>query len=158
MDKRKAEMFLSSILIVLSVFILTSNNLVEGGVETDLGSLFLPRSVALIMIALSIMMGWPAVKSFMKKHPINKDELIATEGFSGVLLYMIAMVGYWLAMPYVGFMFSTVAVMVFVAYVFGCSSLQDWFKVVLMALVIAIGIDYGTKHFLRVYLPSFELF
>ena len=50
MDRRKIDVAMTSFLIVMSLIILISDDLVQGGVETDLGSMFLPRIVAIAII------------------------------------------------------------------------------------------------------------
>lgn len=155
MDKRKAEIFISLFLIIISLFILINDNLVEGGVESDLGSLFLPRIVAVILIALSISMGMSSIKSIIKDKKISTDDFINKDGFSGVFLYFGIIFFYWLSMPYIGFLVSTIITMLLVAKLLKA---KQWTKVILMTLVVAVAINYGAKEFLHVYLPTGEWF
>ncbi|MBQ0783899.1 MAG: tripartite tricarboxylate transporter TctB family protein, partial [Amphritea sp.] len=50
MDRRIIDIGFSTFLIIVSLIILTNDNLVEGGAESDLGSMFLPRVVAGLII------------------------------------------------------------------------------------------------------------
>ncbi|MCW8884463.1 MAG: hypothetical protein OQK12_04290, partial [Motiliproteus sp.] len=50
MDRRKIDVVLSTFLIIASLIILTNDNLAEGGAESDLGIMFLPRIVAGLII------------------------------------------------------------------------------------------------------------
>lgn len=158
MNKERSDIILSLLLIAVSAYILLSDGFVQGGLETDLGSVFLPRTVAVIMVLLSLSIIGTAVRAgranIQKKELQTKPQL----GYSGAILYMLAIVGYWLILPYLGFLISSVLAMLFVAYIFNCKGIVNWLKVLVMALVICIGLDYGTKAYLRVYLPTFSLF
>lgn len=158
MSKPKLELCFALVMIGMSMFILFSDNLVEGGIETDLGSLFLPRVVAVIMVFLSVMIARTSLNSIIVQRKTQHHEVIDLEGFSGVFLYIFTMVAYWLALSYFGFVLSTLAAMLFVAYIFGARGVKAWIKVVLMSAVVTFGVDYGAKEFLRVYLPPFNLF
>lgn len=158
MSKPKLELCFALIMIGISISILFSDNLVEGGIETDLGSLFLPRVIAVIMIFLSIMIGRTSLNSIIAERKTQHRDVIELDGFSGVLLYVAALIAYWFALSYLGFVLSTLAVMLFVAYLFGARGATAWIKVVLMSVVVTVGVDYGAREFLRVYLPPFNLF
>lgn len=153
MDKRKAEIYISLFLIIISMVILVNDNLVEGGVESDLGSLFLPRVVAVILIALSLSMGMKAINEIKKEKRVNAENLINKEGFSGVFIYLAIIFFYWLSMPYIGFLISTIITMLLVAKLLNA---QQWLKVIAMTLIVAVSINYGAKEFLHVYLPAGE--
>lgn len=155
LDKRKAELAASILIIIISAFIILNDNLVEGGVETDLGSMFLPRFLACIMIFLSLFMGFGAIKKIIKERAVSENETIDLNGFSGIFYYVSILVLYWLLMPYIGFMVSTFLVMLSVAFLLGAKS---WVKIVIMSLVISVMINYGAKEFLYVYLPTWNLF
>src|SRR5699024_7151760 len=126
MDKRIAEVFTSIVLISVSLLILLNDNLVEGGIETDLGSMFLPRTIAVLILILSLAIAWPALKELVAKTPATQDDQIDIQGFSGILLYIAAIVGYWLMLPHLGFLISTLIVMFFVAWIFDCKHPRSW--------------------------------
>lgn len=155
MDKRKAELITSLFLILISIFILVNDNLVQGGVETDLGSMFLPRFIAIVIILFSTAIGFKSFKEILKEKKASGDDLISLEGYSGIFLYLGAVFMYWLIMPYIGFMLSTVLVMAFVSFLLGG---RNWLVIIIMSLVVSISIDYGSKEFLHVYLPAWNLF
>ena len=155
LDKRKAEFFVSLLLMFFSIFILVSDELVEGGVETDLGSMFLPRFVAVIIIIFSLSIGVNSLKEMKKEKEINSNNYISLKGYSGIFLYLLSVFAYWLIMPYMGFMVSTILVMIFIAFLLGG---KKWHKIIIIFSFIAISINYGTKEFLHVYLPAWNLF
>lgn len=150
MDKRKAELAASILIIFISAFIIFNDNLVEGGVETDLGSMFLPRSLAYLMIFLALSMGYKSLKKI-----VDESETIDIRGFSGVFYYIGILFFYWLTMPYIGFMVSTFLVMISVAFLLGAKS---WVRVIVMSIFLSAIIQYGAKDFLYVYLPTWNLF
>ena len=155
MDKRKAELAASILIIFISAFIILNDNLVEGGVETDLGSMFLPRSLAYLMILLALSMGYKSLKKIVKQNAVDANEIIDINGFSGVFYYVSILFFYWLTMPYLGFMVSTFLVMVSVAFLLGA---RNWVRVIVMSIFLSSIIQYGAKEFLYVYLPTWNLF
>ena len=155
MDKRKAELAASVLIIFISAFIIFNDNLVEGGVETDLGSMFLPRSLAYLMIFLALSMGYKSLKKIVKQKIVDESETIDIRGFSGVFYYIGILFFYWLTMPYIGFMVSTFLVMISVAFLLGAKS---WVRVIVMSIFLSAIIQYGAKDFLYVYLPTWDLF
>lgn len=155
MDKRKAELAASILIIFISAFIILNDNLVEGGVETDLGSMFLPRSLACLMILLALSMGYKSLKEIVKSKVVDVDEVIDINGFTGVFYYIGILFFYWLTMPYLGFMVSTFLVMISVAFLLGA---KNWVRVMGMSIFLSAIIQYGAKEFLYVYLPTWNLF
>lgn len=155
MDKRKAELAASILIIFISAFIILNDNLVEGGVETDLGSMFLPRSLAYLMILLALSMGYKSLKKIVQQKAVDANEIIDINGFSGVFYYVGILFFYWLMMPYLGFMVSTFLVMVSVAFLLGA---RNWVRVIVMSIFLSSIIQYGAKEFLYVYLPTWNLF
>lgn len=158
MDKRMAEIVMSTVLIGVSLVILLNDNLVEGGLETDLGSMFLPRIVAGLISVFSLAIAFPAARSLSQRKVATEEEQIDVQGFSGILMYMGTLVAYWLVLPHLGFVLSTLLVIFFVAFIFDCKGIRSWLNVAVLSLIITFGLDYGTREHLRVYLPSFDLF
>ena len=151
MDRRKIDIVLSTFLIIVSLIILTNNNLVEGGAESDLGSMFLPRTVAGLIIIFSATIAIQSLMKLSKGSQIEDLELISTDGFSGILIYIGIFIAYWLAVPYVGFLVATPFIMIAVAMLLGG---RNWVPIIAMSVITPVLIDYGSKEFLRVYLPT----
>lgn len=154
MDRRKVDVVIATVLIVVSLIILTYDGLSEGGVETDLGSLFLPRIVACLIIIFSATIGIQSLIKLNKKAELEDGELISTEGFMGVNIYVATFIVYWLVVPYVGFLVATPFVMFGVAYLLGGRS---WFSISAMSVITPLIVFYGSSHFLRVFLPTWSL-
>ncbi|WP_293267419.1 tripartite tricarboxylate transporter TctB family protein [Neptunomonas sp.] len=151
MDRRKIDVVLSTFLIIVSLIILTNDNLVEGGAESDLGSMFLPRVVAGLIILFSATIAIQSLLKLSKGTKIEGLELISTDGFSGILIYIGIFIVYWLAVPYVGFLVATPFIMIAVAILLGG---RNWVPIIAMSVITPVLIDYGSKEFLRVYLPT----
>ncbi len=154
MDRRKIDVVLSTLLIIAAVIILTNDNLAEGGAQSDLGILFLPRVVAGLMILFA---GTIAIQSFLKlAQGAEQEDLekITTHGFSGIFIYVGIFVAYWLAVPHLGFLVTTPLVMLSVAILLGG---RNWLPMIALSVITPILIDYGSREFLRVYLPTWSL-
>jgi len=152
-DRRKIDVVLSTLLIIVSVIILTNDNLAEGGAESDLGILFLPRVVAGLMILFA---GTIAIQSLLKLArgaEQQEQETITTDGFSGILIYVGIFVAYWLAVPHLGFLVTTPFVMLGVAVLLGG---RNWLPMIALSVITPVLIDYGSREFLRVYLPAWS--
>ncbi|WP_027857271.1 tripartite tricarboxylate transporter TctB family protein [Marinobacterium jannaschii] len=154
MDRRKIDVVLSTLLMIAAVIILTNDNLADGGAESDLGIMFLPRVVAgfILIFAATI-----AIQSFMKLSKgaeLEGQEVISTEGFSGIFIYIGIFIVYWLAVPHLGFMVTTPFVMLGVALLLGG---RNWIPIIAMSVITPVLIYYGSREFLRVYLPTWTL-
>lgn len=154
LDRRKVDIILSTVLIVASLIILTNDNLVEGGAATELGSMFLPRIVAAVIIVFSAVIGIQSLRKLAKRTEIYASELIITEGFSGVYMYIGIFIAYWLLVPYLGFLITTPFIMLSVAVLLGG---RNWLPIISMSVITPILIFYGSREFLRVYLPTWTL-
>ena len=151
MDRRKIDVGLSTFLMIISVIILTNDNLADGGAESDLGILFLPRVVAGFIILFAAIIGIQSLRSLSQGRKPEGQELIATDGFTGIFIYIAIFVFYWLAVPYLGFMITTPIVMLAVAYLLGG---RNWPPIIAVSVITPILIFYGSREFLRVYLPT----
>lgn len=154
MDRRKIDVVLSTLLIIASVIILTDDSLAEGGAESDLGILFLPRVVAGLMILFA---GTIAIQSFAKLSKgaeLEGLEKISTAGFSGIFIYIGIFIAYWLAVPHLGFIVTTPLVMLGVAVLLGG---RNWLPLISLSVITPVLIYYGSREFLRVYLPTWSL-
>ncbi|WP_421868377.1 tripartite tricarboxylate transporter TctB family protein [Motiliproteus sp.] len=154
MDRRKIDVGLSTFLIIIAVIILTNDNLVEGGAETDLGSMFLPRIVAGLIIAFAATIGIQSLKSLLSGAKAEGSEEIITDGFGGIFVYIGIFVGYWLAVPHLGFLITTPIVMLAIAILLGG---RNWVPMITISVITPVLIFYGSREFLRVFLPTWTL-
>ena len=154
MDRRKIDVVISTFLIIISVIILTNDNLVEGGAESDLGAMFLPRVVAGLIIIFSATIALQSLRKLSQGGQPEGPELIITEGFGGIVIYIGIFVAYWLAVPYVGFLVATPFVMLAVAILLGG---LNWIPIIATSLITPALIYFGAREFLRVYLPTWSL-
>ena len=154
MDRRKIDIVITSFLIIVSLIILTNDGLSEGGVETDLGSLFLPRIVAALIIMFSITIGIQAILKLHRKAELEAVENISTNGFLGVNIYVGIFIAYWFLVPYLGFIITTPFVMLAIAVLLGG---RNWLVLGAMSIITPLIIFYGSIQYLRVYLPTWSL-
>ena len=154
MDRRKIDVVLSTFLIIVSVIILTNDNLVQGGAESDLGSMFLPRVVAGLIIILSATLAIESLRKLAHGSKPEGLEIIITDGFSGILIYIGIFIAYWLSVPHIGFLVATPFIMIAVAMLLGG---RNWVPIIAMSVITPVLIYYGSKEFLRVYLPTWTL-
>jgi hypothetical protein len=154
LDRRKVDIVVMTMLVLASIVILTNDNLSEGGAETDLGSLFLPRIVAGLIILFSVFIGATSIHKLLTKQAIESGETITLNGFFGVNIYVGIFVLYWFSVPYVGFLIATPFVMLGVALLLGG---KNWLAIGAMSIVVPLLVFYGSVHFLRVYLPTWSL-
>lgn len=154
MDRRKIDVGMSSFLIVAAIIILTNDSLSQGGVETDLGSMFLPRLVAACMMVISAVIGVQALRALAQRKPASEDERIDTRGFDGVAIYIGTFVLYWLAVPQVGFLLATPFAMMAIAVLLGGRS---WLPMGLVSVIVPVAVFYLCREYLRVFLPTWSL-
>ena len=154
MDRRKIDVGLSAILIFVSMIILMNDNLAKGGMETELGSLFLPRVIAVLIIIFSGTLGAQALVKLRRQEALGGTEYIDTTGFMGVGIYFAIFILYWLAAPHIGFLAATPLTVLAVAYLLGGRS---WVPMIATAAAISLFIYYGCSQYLRVFLPTWSL-
>jgi len=152
-DRRKIDCVISSMLIVVAITILTSNNLVEGGVESSLGSMTLPRIVAAMMLIMTLIIGGQALWSILKSAKSDED-VVETKGLLNVSLYIASFAIYWWLMPIFGFLICTPVMMLAIAALLAC---ENWRAMIMLSVIVPFIIFYGSRHFLHVYLPTFNL-
>lgn len=153
MTRRHLDVILCSVLLVVSVLILTLDGLAQGGVETQLGSMLMPRVVAALIILFSLMIGLPSLRRIVQDRPLFPGEVIDTEGLEGVAIYIAIFAAYWWALPVLGFLVSTPAVILAVAVLLGGRS---WVPMIAMSLITPAVIFYGCRELIRVYLPEWS--
>ncbi len=154
MNRRKVDLVFSSFFILISLVVLTSKTLVEGGVETELGSLFLPRIVAVLIIVFSMTIGIQSLVKLYRKSPLEQLEYINTTGFFGVGLYFAIFITYWFIVPYVGFLIATPLAMLGIAVLLGC---RRWITFSVVSIITTVFIFYGCRMYLRVFLPTWSI-
>lgn len=154
MNRQKFDVAFTSLLIGMAIVILTSNTLVEGGVETEFGSMFLPRVVAVLIILFSAAMGLPSLLKLLKGATPAEHERIDSTGFWGIGLYLLILFAYWFAMPYIGFLIATPLAMFSIALLLGG---RNWVAMVALSVITTLIVYYGGSTFLRVFLPTWSL-
>ena len=154
MDRRKVDIVVMTMLIIASVIILTNDNLSQGGAQTEMGSLFLPRIVAGFIICFSLFIGASSLFKLLNKESLSSTESISLNGFWGVNIYVALFIGYWYLVPIIGFLLVTPFVMFAVACLLGG---RRWGPIVAMSIIVPILVFYGSNHFLRVFLPTWSL-
>lgn len=153
MSRRHLDVGLCSVLVVISLVILLADGLAQGGVETQLGSMLMPRLVAVLIILLSLAIGVPSLRSIMIDRPLLPAERIDTSGLDGVLIYFAIFAAYWWALPTVGFLVATPFVIFSIAVLLGGRS---WGSMVAMSVITPLLIFYGCRDLIRVYLPEWS--
>ena len=154
MDKPRVDVAFASAIILISILILSNDALVEGGAQTELGPLFLPRIVAAVMILLSLGIGLPALRGIVRRsRTVHPDEGGARD-VVGVGLYLVILLSYWAAMPWIGFLVATPAAMLAIGWLLGA---RKWAPMLTISLITPLVIDYGSRAFLRVFLPVWSL-
>ena len=154
MNRRKLDVAFSSILIIVSLIILTSDGLVEGGMETDLGSMFLPRIVAGFILLFSATIGIQSLIRIYKGVALNGLERIDTEGFRGIGIYVAIFIVYWLVVPHVGFLVATPFALFGIAVLLGG---RQWIRITAVSLITPVVVYYACSNLLRVFLPPWAL-
>lgn len=154
MDRRKIDVVFSSLLILVSLVILTNDTFVEGGMETELGSMFVPRMISVFILLFAGTIGIQALLKLMRKEKRSDSEHIDVTGFGGVAIYFTIFLLYWLAVPYVGFIIATPFVILGVAYLLGG---RNWLPIIAVSIITPILIYYGCSQYLRVFLPTWSL-
>lgn len=154
MDRRKIDVGLASTLLIAALAVLTMDGFVAGGVETELGSMFVPRIVAGFIALFSLMIGIPSLIGLLQQRPSAREEWIRTDGLSGVGIYVLIFFGYWWALPYVGFLVATPVV------IFAISLLlqgRNWIAMAAVSVITPLIIFYACQDLLRVYLPTWSM-
>ena len=154
MNRRKVDVSLSAVLIIVSLIVLTNDSLVEGGMETELGSMFLPRLVAVFIIMFAATIGIQSLLKLHKKAELGVLEYIDTTGFLGIGIYVAIFVLYWFLVPYTGFLITTPIVMMSIGVLLGGRS---WLPMATVSVITPLLVFYGCSNYLRVFLPTWSL-
>jgi putative tricarboxylic transport membrane protein len=155
MQKNSIEIAVGSILIFISSSILLwGRSLVEGGMSTGVNSLFLPHIIAILVIALSGLMIFSAIKSKSDIQPSERTDE-PKGGYIEIGKYVAAFLIYLLILQYIGFMLSTFLMMFFVMYQMGG---RKWFIMLAIAISASVILYYACYHLLHVMLPFGSIF
>lgn len=154
MNRRKVDVVVYTFFIVIALVVLVGNNLVEGGAETELDSLLLPRIIAGFILLFSATIAIQSIVKLHKRTPLADTERFATTGFGGIAVYALILVGYWLVLPYVGFLVATPFAMFGIALLLGG---RNWITLIAMSIVTPAIIYYASINLLRVFLPTWSL-
>lgn len=155
MNRRKIDVALSATLIFVSIIILTNDNLVEGGMETDLGSMFLPRIVAVFIALFSANIGIKSLIKLKADTPLHELENINIKGFLGIGMYIAIFILYWFLTPILGFILTSSLAMLAVATLLGG---RNWPVMLSVSVITPLLVFYGCENYLRVLLPPGTLF
>lgn len=154
MNRRYLDVGVGSALITASILILTLEGLAKGGVETELGSMFMPRMVAGFILIFSALIAIPSLRQILTGDPLAPQEAIRTNGLGGVVIYIGIFAAYWWFLPIVGFIFATPVAMFIIAVLLGGRS---WLTMALVSIILPVLIFYGAREMIRVYLPEWSL-
>lgn len=154
MNRRYVDVVLGSVLIAAAILILTREGLAQGGVETQLGSMFMPRVVAGLILIFAAMIAIASLRQIIAQSPLAPQETIATEGLGGVLIYVGIFAAYWWLLPTLGFVVATSAAMFAIAVLLGGRS---WLAMAAVSIAIPVVTFYGCRELIRVYLPEWSL-
>lgn len=154
MDRRRIDVGLASALLIAALAVLTMDGFVVGGVEAELGSMFVPRMVAGFIALFALMIGIPSLTSLLQQRPPAAEEWIGTDGLGGAGLYVLIFFGYWWALPLVGFLVATPVV------IFAIGLLlqgRNWIALAAVSVITPLIIFHVCQDLLRVYLPTWSL-
>ena len=154
MNRRYIDVVLCSALIIGAILILTLDGLAQGGVETLLGSMLMPRIVAGLILIFAAMIGVSSLRQILADTPLAPQEWVDTNGLGGVLIYLAIFVAYWWFMPMVGFVVATSIAMFAIATLLGGRS---WLAMACVSIILPLVTFYGCRELIRVYLPEWSL-
>lgn len=159
MAKNKIDIIIGVVFSTVSLFCyIFAYQMIDGGMETDLGSMFLPRLLLFIMFLLSVIM---LVNIFRKNRKHDKqtrnieNEYLDFKGYANILKYLVIVIIYWLIMPYLGFLITTPFMMFSVMYLL---SGRKWLVMGCVSLILTVAVKFGFYYGLRVMLPTCVLF
>ncbi len=159
------ETFIRCFLLVFYIFLFVyAESLIESAFLLGSDPTRFPKAILFCCIGLCFVLLFDIIKVIIsyKKNiiTINMKELLvdAKEEYYPVIkmcLYVLVLILYCLGFYYIGFLYSTPFVIVFVAYLLGFRKLLLGFVI---SIVITLILDYGTLKFLQILLPRGALF
>ena len=148
MQRRTIELTVMFLLVLVSLSILfLGKSMVDGGMESGMSPLFLPRIIAVLMLVFCTMGIYEAVKK--QGAGGLETDLVSVAKHIGIFFI------YFFVLPYIGFMVATSVMMFVIMYQMGGRNL------LVMAVVSISGsviIYYAGYHLLKVLLPVGSLF
>ena len=140
--------------VATAIFSLVLFNLsfqIEESISTtaSVGSAFFPKMMAIVIFLLSI--GMLIQSFFTKKH--ETIEIIISDELR-VFLFLSIIVIYIIALKYLGFLISTIAMNISVLWILKSRKWGAYVICIAAALIVYAGFTYG----LRIKLPRFMLF
>lgn len=154
MDRRKVDVIVGGVLTIMAVCILVRDDLVSGGLETELGSMFLPRLLAWCIIAFSLTIGGQALLKLKRGDATQEHEMVDTKGYLGIAYYIAIFAAYWYLVDIFGFIVCTPFAMIAIMLLLGG---RDWKVMLPLCTVAPVLVYYGCYHYLRVMLPVWSL-
>ena len=154
MNRRKVDVVVGFILMALAMTLLVRDDLVIGGVETDLGSMFLPRILALFIIAFSFTIAAQAILKLRSNKKLEEHEVVDTNGYLGIAIYISIFATYWVLVQKLGFIITTPFVMIAIMLLLGG---RNWKIMIPLSTVAPVVIYYACYNVLRVMLPVWSL-
>lgn len=154
MDKRIVELVYTTTLIILSIVILSNNGLVEGGVETELNSMLLPRIVAVLIIIFSMTIALSSLLKILKNTKKTSSDILDVNGLMGVFYYILILVAYWFVLPKIGFLISTPITIFLICALLGARS---WIVMLALSITLTTVVFFGSNYLLRVFLPTWSI-
>jgi hypothetical protein len=159
MERNKVDIIIGIVLCVFSLyFYIFAYEFIEGGMKSELGSMFLPRLTLFAIFCLSCLMllnAFRNIKKLNKQAGSNKKEYFNTRGYSNILKYTVVAFTYWLLMPYLGFLISTPLMMFSVMYLL---SARKWLTMACVSITLTVALKYACYYGLKVLLPAGVLF
>lgn len=148
MQRRTIELSVLTVLILVSLSILfMGKSMVDGGMESGMSPLFLPRIIAALIIIFSLM---GIVEARKKKDSENLGASLTSMVKNAGIFFV-----YLFVLPYAGFIPATTVMMFVVMFQMGGRNLPIMTFVSIAGSVI---IYYASYHMLKVLLPPGCLF
>ena len=148
MQRRTIEFTIMFLLVLVSFSILfLGKSMVDGGMESGMSPLFLPRIVAVLILVFCTMGIYETIKE--QNADGLETDLVSVAKHVGIFFV------YFFVLPYLGFMLSTSIMMFVIMYQMGGRNLLIMVVVSISGSVI---IYYAGYHLLKVLLPVGSLF
>ncbi|WOS36894.1 hypothetical protein RP300_00425 [Oligella urethralis] len=149
MRQKYSQIVMACVLAPLGLFVIFNDNLVDGGGISDLDTMFMPRLVAIILLLLLLALIFSRLffdKNLDEQKSSNRGDSIRVLSYIGLLFL------YWIGMQYIGFVATSILILVGIFYLLGGSSI---YKILITAFVLVYGVNYGAQKFLHIYLPTY---
>lgn len=158
------EVFVSIfLLLIYGILYLNANTLIEQSLFSSFDSRLFPKTIILCLVALSCLLLIDSItmlKNYKKGKITHHMRTLITDNEDDypvmrVVVYIVTLFIYLIAFHYIGFLYSTPFIMLFVAYLLG---LKNLVLGAILCVAFTLLLDYTSLHFLQILLPSGELF